>query len=286
MILPPTIPNCFDPADPLLARLVAAEVFGGLDADAAAHIAATGATDVVALDAWVRGLKALGIWNDIVCWPMRAAQNHGTGTVLRSLGGLGAFNGTLVNGPTWGADGIFMNATTKAVALPSSADSFLANLRSSFVVFVSGDDRLNQHLVEITGNDLTTRVFLMHRFDGQNFGGVIQGIKVAASRNSALSSNINGSRPINLNAWRTTAATIDLTTDNVYENGSLASGGARTGLPDLNPVGPITIRNLISNSLNMTGAMVMLSPVKWTGGQVADINALYESTLGGGLGLP
>ena len=41
-----------------------------------------------------------------MCWPLRSSQNAGTGTTAYSLGGLGTYNGTLVNGPTWGADGV------------------------------------------------------------------------------------------------------------------------------------------------------------------------------------
>jgi hypothetical protein len=63
----------------------------------------------------------------MVCWPLRSAQNAGTGSTAYSLGGLGTYNGTLVNGPTWGADGLsfaktssqYMEATT-ATSSPSS----------------------------------------------------------------------------------------------------------------------------------------------------------------------
>jgi hypothetical protein len=59
---------------------------------------------------FVRGIKSLGLWNSMVCWPLRASQNAGGGTTAFSLGGLGQFNGSLVNAPTWGANG--MVATT------------------------------------------------------------------------------------------------------------------------------------------------------------------------------
>jgi hypothetical protein len=52
------------------------------------------------------GVNDLGLWNSMVCWPLRSTQNAGTGTTAYSLGGLGTFNGTLVDGPIWGADGI------------------------------------------------------------------------------------------------------------------------------------------------------------------------------------
>ena len=61
------------------------------------------------------GLKAMGIWDTSVFWPLRSHQNVGNGTSALSLGGLGTFDGTLVNGPTWGTDGLTMNGTSQYV---------------------------------------------------------------------------------------------------------------------------------------------------------------------------
>jgi hypothetical protein len=40
---------------------------------------------------------------------MRSIHNAGTGSTVYSLGGLGTFNGTMVNSPVWGYNGIFFN---------------------------------------------------------------------------------------------------------------------------------------------------------------------------------
>jgi hypothetical protein len=76
------------------------------DPDAVAFAATSGATDIDAISDFVKGVKRLGLYNSMVCWPLRSSQNAGTGTTAYSLGGLGTFNGTLVNGPTWGANGV------------------------------------------------------------------------------------------------------------------------------------------------------------------------------------
>jgi hypothetical protein len=60
---------------------------------------------VVDIDNFIGGCKDLGVWNSMVCWPLRSSQNTGTNTAF-SLGGLGTFDGTLVNGPTWGLNGV------------------------------------------------------------------------------------------------------------------------------------------------------------------------------------
>jgi hypothetical protein len=97
------------------------------DADARAYINTSGATDRAAINHFVKAVKRLGLWSSMVCWPLRSSQNAGTGSTAYSLGGLGTYNGTLINGPTWGADGIvfvrtssqYINAPT-ATASPSS----------------------------------------------------------------------------------------------------------------------------------------------------------------------
>lgn len=79
------------------------------DADAAAYFIRAGVTDATAkrqISNFIRGVKSLGLWANIVCWPMRSSQNAGNGTTVYSLGGLGTYDGTLVNSPTWGTGGI------------------------------------------------------------------------------------------------------------------------------------------------------------------------------------
>jgi hypothetical protein len=60
---------------------------------------------------FVKGIKSLGLWNSMVCWPLRSSQNVGGGITAFSLGGLGAFDGNLINGPAWGSSGINFNKT-------------------------------------------------------------------------------------------------------------------------------------------------------------------------------
>jgi hypothetical protein len=81
-------------------------IASSFDPDARAFVQTSGATDRAALNFFVKGIKRLGLWDDMVCWPLRSAQNAGTGSTAYSLGGLGTYNGTLINGPTWGEDGI------------------------------------------------------------------------------------------------------------------------------------------------------------------------------------
>jgi hypothetical protein len=78
---------------------------------------ATGATDRKPLLDFVVGCFDLGIWSNMVCWPLRSAQQLTTGTSVISLGGLGTFNGTLAGTtlPTRVADGINFNSQTARI---------------------------------------------------------------------------------------------------------------------------------------------------------------------------
>jgi hypothetical protein len=88
---------------------------GGLDKDTIAFAARVKAGSgriiltepLKQINKFVIGAKKLGLWDSIVCWPMRSIHNAGTGSTVYSLGGLGTYNGTLINGPTWGRDGLF-----------------------------------------------------------------------------------------------------------------------------------------------------------------------------------
>ena len=88
------------------------------DSDAAAFFATAGVTDATAksqINEFVVGVKGLGLYSNMVCWPLRSSQNAGTGTTAYSLGGLGSFNGTLVGGSTWGTSGIVLDGTSGAI---------------------------------------------------------------------------------------------------------------------------------------------------------------------------
>jgi hypothetical protein len=91
----------------------------GFDSDAAAYFVTAGVTDATAksqINDFVKGVKSLGLYNSMVCWPLRSTQNAGTGTTAYSLGGLGTYNGTLLNSPSRLADGIQSDVNNKTIS--------------------------------------------------------------------------------------------------------------------------------------------------------------------------
>ena len=91
------------------------------------------------INKFVVGIKRLGIWDKMVCWPMRSIHNAGTGSTVYSLGGLGVYNGVMTNSPTWGLQGITFapNNTTSRNAF-ITITSFPYNLTTNCSIFFSG----------------------------------------------------------------------------------------------------------------------------------------------------
>jgi hypothetical protein len=103
------------------------------DLDAVAYIGKVGITNVDAQNAindFVLGLKNLGLWSSILCWPLRSTQNAGTGATVYSLGGNQTSNATLT-GASWTTDGVFFSGSTQYMI------SDVANLTKDATLFVS-----------------------------------------------------------------------------------------------------------------------------------------------------
>jgi hypothetical protein len=81
-------------------------MLAGLDPLTVAYAAASGATSLAGIDAIIRYARAESLLSNIRLYPMKSAQNAGTGTTVYGIGSLTANNMTLINGPTWGAGGL------------------------------------------------------------------------------------------------------------------------------------------------------------------------------------
>jgi hypothetical protein len=258
--------------------------FAGFDADAVAYFVRAGVTDATAkgqINAFVKGVKALGLYNNMVAWPLRSAQNAGTGTTAYSLGGLGTFDGTLTNGPTWGTDGITFDANNKLISISSSLGN---TIRSGFCCKLSPSNSFNQVLIEFTTGIVSGSYFIF-RFNGQTGFGVA-GPVLTLTRNLVNSSNGSDSRSINLTSFECFSGSFGASNDRVCINGATAISGNRTGLDTYNPTGTIAVNQLYGNSTNMTGAFNAIFSVEITENQHSSLYTLYKNTLGTGLGLP
>ena len=248
---------------------------GVYDKDAVSYFSRAGVTDATAksqINAFVKGVKNLGLYNSMVCWPLRSSQNAGTGTTAYSLGGLTTANGTLVNGPTWGADGIVFDGVNDHITLANgtfssgnSAESFLGFLKpnggTGAVILgqgqVSGAANNYYHLkAGATGNDQATMAFTDTTIAASdtNWKSLFQGNTTIGFRGK--------------NGGTLTSFALNNTLNKTGNNCSIGAfplfGGYFNGI--ISAV--IKINATPSTQLN------------------SDIHNLYKNTLGNGLGLP
>jgi hypothetical protein len=247
-------------------------VTASFDPDARAFVEFSGATDRAAINYFVKGIKRLGLWDDMVCWPLRSAQNAGTGSTAYSLGGLGAYNGTLVNGPTWGVDGIDFDAATSqtktdALGLPTFPMSSVVVGRR-----VSGSGIASWEYVGATSNrSLVKRTY---QNDSAGLGIIAVGYIMLVDNNAqTLTDSFEVVTGIVPSATNSEAEFLINTTKPAQTAGATAWGAGASS----------------SGSLQMTGDQVFRSSFHatfTTAINSAAFYSLYKSTLGQGLGLP
>jgi hypothetical protein len=229
------------------------------------------------------GVDDLGLWSNMVCWPLRSSQNAGTGTTAYSLGGLGTFNGTLVNGPTWGTDGVnFTGASSHYISLGSSQ---IIGGNSDYSVMGVG---------QLTNSAVSA----------------ISMISTGNNRGAAIGASNNGSTQLRVPVWRvdgtspgaqfangpTTShfaafAAGDASSAKNYINSGTPfvtlSGDHRTNPSSANVemIGGITIPSFAPSWNGLVSAGAFFN-AKLTDEQVGSVYALLKTTLSQGLSLP
>jgi hypothetical protein len=259
------------------------------DGDAAAYFTRAGVTDATAkaqINAFVKGVKDLGLWSSMISWPLRSSQNAGTGTTAYSLGGLGTYNATLSASPTWGTTGVSFSGSGTlqndslatlvranngygAVLICSNSASGTVNFGvlkggggnqtgDNYTAFARQFNFLAQSQIYLTGGDLT-RGFGSLAFNSSGF-------------------QFFGSSRTGLTAPATDTGYVKL---NSSTNSSLSGSG---NLPSTNPFGENFYIFGSSNSGNTYAFSMVSTPMSTT--NMESIRSLYKTTLGDGLSLP
>jgi len=267
-----------------------------IDPDARAFCALSGATERRQLSNFVKGVKALGLWSNMVCWPMRSAQNAGTGTTVYSLGGLGTYNGTMVNGPTWGASGINFTSGTQSVsysAIPAASAISANGGYTSFscLNFISRSSSssnwwhlLNSGTNSIAGGQLYTdaggenlRLASATNSTGQRF----------TNQNLSTGSVVGAGAKTLVGVLRTDSTGFSVL-DTAAASSSVSTFGSSVPPPYLDGAGNgalfAAIGPSVSVSVNLAIVMFALKPI--TTLEAVSLRDLYKSTLGAGLSLP
>jgi hypothetical protein len=226
---------------------------------------------------FAKGVNDLGLWNSMVCWPLRSSQNYGSGTTAFSLGGLGTYNGTLVNGPTWAANGL----TNSADGVVTASVPF-ATTHSGLVVFNQSTTSGFQTPLVIGGwasgagpNDRRTNF----RTDNTWFG------------YDGVGFTTHAFGPSSLNEFRMAGyGIISSSTLLGYNNGATSTVSSSTAnISGGSPLNNVYLLNgTLSGGQPMVGLMAFGSAfnVQLTSPQNAALYTLYKDTLGSGLGLP
>ena len=220
---------------------------------------------------FVEGILDLGLWDSMICWPLRTSQNAGVSNIAYSLGGLGVYNGTLSNGPTWGADGVTFNSNNSATIQTSL-------FRTS------------------TPMTLT----MVANFAGKNGGGVDDfpnGFIFPTSGGVALGGNVTGTSFGVNKLYVFDGFTVPITIGNYFfQSATITSTAVENWLNGLTNNGSLSVPSWTNSSLTFGGAggqyfngnisFGMFTDDLLSSSTKEEVFNLYKSTLGQGLGLP
>ena len=243
------------------------------------------------------GVNDLGLWNSMVCWPLRSSQNAATGNTMFSLGGLGTFNGTMTNTPTRGADGMTFATSSSVgrntnITVPWSTVGGY-DLRSNSTVFsvsnISTTFSAEQFLLgsRATGND---------GYASANFNNttIVRGpTRVGAVNYASLTSP---ALSVDYRAWTTQKENNEVANSNaqgnkLWQDTALIANGSNAAQVGFEAMTQLSEVLIIGNGRGNTSLAVIGNIAftaifsDWTV-NVSAIRTLYKETLGQGLGLP
>jgi hypothetical protein len=237
---------------------------------------------------FAQGIDRLGLWNSMVCWPLRSSQNAASGSTAFSLGGLGRFDGTLVGSPSRGANGLGLTATQHMNAAVTTVPQDVTLL---FAAAGNGGAQ--------TGS---AQYFGLQRADawiGNQFALGCENnppsLISANQRNSIVASNFTfqtAANPfLNSSIFNFVSGSLSQTSP-ILNYRNLNTGIAATRTPDT--TGTNTLNRVQLNG-RWDGSLAIGTPhtaafcgyiTPASDSQVSAIHALYRQTLGLGLGLP
>ena len=260
------------------------------DSDAQTYFSSTGITRTDAkqvVNRFVVGVKDLGLWSSMVCWPLRSSQNAGTGTTAYSLGGLGTFDGTFAGAtlPTWDADGVNFTNDSAAKITTSLAQGSSDDINIFAVVecnaFVSEGNVICGTRGGTGGS--TAGFTCSQDWYGQGVGPLLWDTTGANVLLIFLPRIINGS----FNAY-TQRISLSAATKTMGVRLNVGAESTNSGIRTYNAGGNFTIGNQNSTaaSSSLGGKMPFLAYFKTASISSSSLYTLYKTTLGTGLGLP
>jgi hypothetical protein len=262
--------------------------FAGYDADAAAYFNRATVTDATAkqqINAFVVGVKALGLWNSMVCWPLRSAQNKGSGTTAYSLGGYGTYDSSIVGTISWGTNGmVYANdSSLKYIAYgPGLAQSFNSSNSCFAVGAISATT--SQFRRYIGASSVAASVLSAQMMLSSNSTSMYS----INTWSEGISSDVVISGELSNFSWL--GISFDYSTGSNNVNGQLNTTFGTTSRASSTPAsrqfqigGGQTVQDTFTGTMSFA-AYFPASVVSQT--NKSSLYSLYKTTLGTGLGLP
>jgi len=242
----------------------------GADLDALAYFATAGITDSTAkqqINSFVRGVKGLGLWNSMVCWPLRSSQNASSTLTAYGLGGLGTYNGTLVNTPSsnYASNGLnFTTGNSSTITIPNISTAGTDLTMMTTQAAPSGNFRT----IQATSGNATlgiwagfgTNYFWDARSTLNITSRIVGGVVTTTMQNNIGIANSTGQY--------------------FYRNNSLLLSHVVTPCSLTTPISGIQI------NLNGGNGTIAFASIFNATADPSTLYALYKQTLGIGLGLP
>ena len=242
-------------------------------------------TDVNDVDNFIKGLKQLNLWQNIVCWPMRSIHNIGTGSSVLSLGGYGPFDATLLNSATWSNDGV--NRVT------SSGDLLRTPIRELGVapiahgaILKNAVDLGNNYIYWLTAaTNVSGRQFSIGNSAALTTQQILTWVNLwppAALGPRGTVTNVLFNRTSR--HYFSHRLTTGLTGRFTLNNSQAAQASAANNWDTSNP--RFVRFGAYNTALNLTASFVFLSNSLVTDAQDSAMYLLLKQTIGKGLGLP
>jgi hypothetical protein len=251
----------------------------GIDPDAAAFVAASGASNLSQINAWVEAIKSAGLWSLIRAYPMRSGQNAGTGATVFGLGGLNSANGVLTGSPLWQANGVqFLLLSGQYMTATISSSS--ANYSAGAAVNMLSVGGPNSCVLAINGTSNADAMQINDSAVNALGGGhrTVAGSTYVAPANQAFTT---GTPLFTVQGWD--GSVVRRTTNGVVVTAAATTfGGAITPLR-VNSRGDAATTGQdkrVAFAFYLAGAGTGSAATQET------LRTIYKATLGTGLGLP
>jgi hypothetical protein len=233
---------------------------------------------------FAQGIDRLGLWNSMVCWPLRSSQNAASGSTAFSLGGLGRFDGTLVGSPSRGANGLAisnptLNTDNQRIDLATGIGTGGANIYSYGAGLITSGVNFNR-IIHIENGSANTRNPLFS-YGYQPSTQFLQ-CDLISGTNTQVSA-FQTSATIPLNTFGSTTAGVVGNTLTVYNN---TTAGPTATSPGGWSAAPGDVTRSLGRFYNGTVSMIVIGRFEASATLVANLNNLYKQTLLLGLGLP